>query len=49
MKSLGFSKFHTLQNNLVVVAICLKKALEMQRKCLNNAVPLLNKTENQIF
>ena len=30
-------------------SVCLKKALEMHQKCLNNAVPLLNKTENQIF
>ena len=30
-------------------SVCLKKAQEMHKKCLNNAVPLLNKTENQIF
>ena len=29
--------------------VCLKKALEMHQKCLNNAVSLLSKTENQIF
>ena len=28
---------------------CLKKALEMHQKCLNNAVRLLNKMENRIF
>ena len=27
-------------------SVCLKKALEMHQKCLNNAVRLLNKTEN---
>ena len=29
--------------------VCLKKALEMHQKCLNNAVPLLNKTGSRIF
>ena len=29
--------------------VYLKKALEMHQKCLNNAVPLLNKMGNQIF
>ena len=28
---------------------CLKKALDMHQKCLNDAVRLVNKTENQIF
>ena len=30
-------------------SVCLKKALEMHQKCFNNAVSLLNKTENRIF
>ena len=29
--------------------VCLKKVQEMHQKCLNNEVPLLNKTENRIF
>ena len=33
----------------VVVFACMKKVLELLQKCLNNAVPLLNKVENQIF
>ena len=30
-------------------SVCPKNALEMHQKCINNAVPLLNKTENRIF
>ena len=30
-------------------SVCLKKVLEMHQKCLNNVVPLFNKTENRIF
>ena len=28
-------------------SVCLKKALEMHQKCLNNAVPLLTKMKNR--